>query len=116
MPQLLQSGNVLAFSSDHGSRKGSGNSSNKVWGNSVLSANFCEAPIDNQDDNDIQQIASRNTLRHFLAENDLHVIIDSLPKLQNLTLEQLKKSTEPQIHQFFQQNAGDIGPELGFST
>ena len=114
MPQLLQN-STLHLSSDNGSRKNSANSSNKVWGNSVLSANFCdaisEAPGDNQDENDIKQIASRNTLRHFLANNDLDVIVDYLPRFQDTTLEQLKTYAEPMIHQFCQANFSDLGPE-----
>ena len=62
MPQLLQQSlcNKPLRSSDSGSSlgKNSANSANgsKVWGNSVLSANF-ETPIDNEDEQDIRQVA-----------------------------------------------------------
>lgn len=70
MPHLNQS-----FHGDSGDEgclsngsKGSANGS-KVWGNSVLSANF-ETPVDNeQDEDDIRQLAELNTLKQSLIDS-----------------------------------------------
>ena len=67
MPHLLQSNQQKTFQADSGSDgdlshcdKNSANGS-KVWGNSVLSANF-DAPIDNEDEIDIRHVAQMNEL------------------------------------------------------
>ena len=57
--RLDSGGDDVSSTSGMNSQAGS-----KVWGNSVLSANF-EAPIDNEDENDIMRVASLNTLRLF---------------------------------------------------
>ena len=77
----------------------------KVWGNSVLSANF-EAPIDNEDEDDIRKVADKNTLKRFMQDNsllDVMRVIES--RRDSVTLASLKRLTEPQIHHFFQESA-----------
>ena len=77
----------------------------KVWGNSVLSANF-EAPIDNEDEDDIRKVADKNTLKRFLQDNNLQDIMRVIEtRRDSVTLSSLKHLSEQQIHQFFQESA-----------
>ena len=114
MPQLLkrdfrfQSADDLSSHGDRNSATGS-----KVWGNSVLSANF-EAPIDiedEDDEDDIRQFAAFNSLRHFLQQNDLHVFLHAVDSLHQVSLDDLKRYDESQIRQFFAAHAGEDGED-----
>lgn len=107
MPQLLRKSEDRSSSNEE---KNSATGS-KVWGNSVLSANF-EAPIDDEDENDIRQLASLNTLKHFLQENDLHVLVNVMDRLRHdISLEELKRYNDDWVRQFFHANAEEVPDE-----
>lgn len=87
MPQLCQQpfrNESGSEGSSHGERN-SGNGS-RVWGNSVLSANF-ETPIDNEDENEIRCLAAKNTLKRFLQVNNLQVFVEIVERFKDLTLD-----------------------------
>ena len=85
--------------------KNSGNGS-KVWGNSVLSANF-DAPIDYEDEIEIRQVAQMNELKQFLEANKLEGILSVVSKMRSymLSLQELRGCSEAEIRDFFGQHA-----------
>ena len=105
MPQLCQRTFRSDSGSDHSSNGGrnSGNGS-RVWGNSILSANF-ETPVDNEDENEIRRLAASNSLKNFLQVNNLVVFQTIVDRYKDLTLEQLKAYSEAEIRHFCQMNA-----------
>ncbi len=70
--------------SSHGERNSANGS--RVWGNSVLSANF-ETPIDNEDENEIRRLAASNTLKRFLQMNNLMMFSYIEQRYTDLTLD-----------------------------
>lgn len=114
MPQLLQRQFRLQSDDNKSSSHDDKNSAtgSKVWGNSVLSANF-EAPIDDEDENEIRQVASLNTLKQFMLENDLQVLISILDRLKHdISLEELRRYSDDWIRQFFHANAEEVPDEI----
>ena len=106
MPHMIQRTFRLDSCSENSSVEGKSSATgSKVWGNSVLSANF-EAPIDNEDEDDIRKVADKNTLKRFLQDNSLLEVMRVIEsRSDSVTLASLKRFTEPQIHQFFQESA-----------
>ena len=106
MPHMLQRNFRLDSCSENSSVEGKSSATgSKVWGNSVLSANF-EAPIDNEDEDDIRKVADKNTLKRFLQDNNLQDIMRVIEtRRDSVTLSSLKHLTEQQINQFFQESA-----------
>lgn len=106
MPHMMQRTFRLDSCSETSSVEGKSSATgSKVWGNSVLSANF-EAPIDNEDEDDIRKVADKNTLKRFLQENNLQEVMKVIESCRDsVTLASLKHFSEQQIHQFFQESA-----------
>ena len=106
MPHMIQRTFRLDSCSENSSVEGKSSATgSKVWGNSVLSANF-EAPIDNEDEDDIRKVADKNTLKRFLQDNSLQDVTRVVESHKDLvTLASLKRLNEPQIHEFFQESA-----------
>ena len=106
MPHMIQRNFRLDSCSENSSVEGKSSATgSKVWGNSVLSANF-EAPIDNEDEDDIRKVADKNTLKRFLQDNNLQDVMRVIEsRRDSVTLSSLKHLSEQQIHQFFQESA-----------